>query len=80
MTERETLTIEEAARVLGVSRGVAYDSARRYLAGDASELPVVRLGQRRLLVPKVRLERLLGGDVLERNGSGDERPHRRPGR
>jgi excisionase family DNA binding protein len=59
---RATLTIEEAARVLGVSRGVAYDSARR------GELPVIRLG-RRLLVPKARLEDLLGGDV-ERNGDG----------
>ena len=57
-----TYTIEEAARLLGVSRGTAYESARR------GEIPTLRLG-RRLLVPRARLEELLGGDV-ERNGDG----------
>ena len=50
--ERQTLTIEEAARALGVGRNAAYDAARR---GD---LPVIRLG-RRLVVPRAALERLL---------------------
>ena len=48
-----TYTVEEAAQLLGVSRGVGYEAARR------GELPTIRLG-RRLLVPKVGLERLLG--------------------
>ena len=50
--ERLTLTIEEAARALGVGRNAAYDAARRGI------LPVIRLG-RRLVVPRVALERLL---------------------
>jgi len=50
--ERLTLTVEEAAHLLGISRGLAYELAR------SGRLPVVRLG-RRLLVPKVALERML---------------------
>jgi excisionase family DNA binding protein len=50
--ECRTLTIEEAARSLGVGRNAAYEAARR------GELPVVRIG-RRLLVPKVALDRML---------------------
>jgi excisionase family DNA binding protein len=57
---RRTYTIEEAARVLGIGRGLAYELARR------DEIPVLRLG-RKLVVPRARLEDLLGGDV-ERNG------------
>jgi excisionase family DNA binding protein len=60
MTGAQTYTVEEAARLLGVSRGVGYEAARR------GELPTIRLG-RRLLVPKVALERMLG--ITE-----DERP------
>jgi excisionase family DNA binding protein len=54
MSERLTYTIAEAARLLGVSRGTAYEAARR------GQLPVVPIG-RRLLVPKARLEDLLAG-------------------
>jgi excisionase family DNA binding protein len=58
MSERRTYTVEEAAKVLGISRGVAYESARSYLAtGDG--LPVLRYG-RRLVVPRARLDDLLG--------------------
>lgn len=46
--ERQTLTVEEAAKLLGVSRGSAYEPVR------VGELPVVRLG-RRLLVPREAL-------------------------
>jgi len=53
MAERQTLTIPEAAELLGVSRGLAYAAAR---VGD---LPTVKLG-RRLLVPRARLEDMLG--------------------
>ncbi len=45
-------TIEEAARLLGIGRSSAYDAARR------GEIPTIRIG-RRLLVPKIALERLL---------------------
>jgi excisionase family DNA binding protein len=57
MTERLTLTVGEAARLLGVSRGSAYQAAR------AGELPTVRLG-RRLLIPRHALERMLGAEDL----------------
>jgi excisionase family DNA binding protein len=53
--ERQTLTVEEAARVLGIARGSAYEAAR------VGHLPTIRIG-RRLLVPRAALERLLGGD------------------
>lgn len=52
MEQRQTMTIEEAAQALGISRGSAYEGARR---GD---IPTVRVG-RRLLVPRAALERLL---------------------
>jgi excisionase family DNA binding protein len=49
-----TVTVEEAAVLLGVSRGTAYDAVR---VGD---IPSVKVG-RRILVPKVKLAELLGG-------------------
>jgi excisionase family DNA binding protein len=53
--ERLTLSVEEAGRILGISRGAAY--AR---AVDGS-LPTVRLGKR-LLVPKGALQKMLKVD------------------
>ena len=50
--DRLTLTVEEAAHLLGISRGLAYELAR------LGQLPVVRLG-RRLLVPRAALENML---------------------
>lgn len=50
-----TLTVEQAAKILGVGRSLAYSAAA------SGELPTIRLG-RRLLVPRVRLEALLNGD------------------
>ena len=47
-----TLKVAEAARVMGIGRQLAYDLIRR------GELPALRLG-RRLVVPKVALEKLL---------------------
>jgi len=51
--ERLTISVDEASRVLGISRGLAYEAARR------GELPTIRLG-RRLLVPTARLYELVG--------------------
>ena len=57
MVERKTLTVEQAAKVLGISRTGAYQLAAR------GELPgVIRLGKR-LLVPKAALEKLLGAPI-----------------
>lgn len=50
-----TLTVEQAGRLLGISRGAAYRAAA------AGELPTIRFG-RRILVPTARLLRLLGVD------------------
>jgi excisionase family DNA binding protein len=47
-----TITVEEAARRLGISRGLAYTLARR------GEIPAVRLG-RRLVVPAGAVELIL---------------------
>ncbi len=51
--ERPTLTVEEAARIVGVSRSSAYEAAR------TGELPVIRVG-RRVLIPTARLLAMLG--------------------
>jgi len=50
--ERLTLTVEEAAERLGISRAFAYEAVRR------GEIPHIKIG-RRILVPKVALDRLL---------------------
>jgi excisionase family DNA binding protein len=47
-----TITVIEAARRLGISRGLAYQAARE------GRLPVIRFG-RRLLVPCKALDELL---------------------
>ncbi len=49
---RLTLTVEEAASTLGISRAFAYEAVRR---GD---IPSIRIG-RRILVPHAALNRLL---------------------
>ncbi|MDG7002202.1 MAG: helix-turn-helix domain-containing protein [Nitrososphaerota archaeon] len=49
---RSVLTVEEAAEMLGLSRAFAYEAVNR------GEIPSIRIG-RRILVPKVALDRLL---------------------
>jgi len=56
MVERQTFTVEEAARILGLGRNTAYVAARR------GELPTIRIGKR-MIVPRVALERLLGAPI-----------------
>jgi len=50
--EKLTLTVSETARLLGISRGLAYEMVR------TGEIPSVRFGKR-VLVPRRALERLL---------------------
>ena len=60
-TERRlTMTVEEAAAVLGISRGGAYELARR------KELPgAIRLGGR-VVVSRHKLERTINGEEADR--------------
>jgi excisionase family DNA binding protein len=51
-SERLTLSVEEAAQLLGISRAHAYELAQR------GEIPVIRLG-RRILVPRVALGEMM---------------------
>lgn len=52
--DRLTMRVEEAAGLLGISRGLAYELVNR------GELPALRLG-RRLVVPISALEDLVAG-------------------
>lgn len=52
MEERLTLTVDEAAEVLGISRALAYELIARH------EIPSLRLG-RRIVVPRKALDDLL---------------------
>jgi len=61
--ERLTYSITEAAAMLGISRNLAYELARR------GELPgTIKLGQKRLVVSRVQLERLLQGEDTQKEG------------
>lgn len=52
-TPPATMTVEEAGRLLGISRRSAYRAAA------AGHLPIIRLG-RRMLVPTAKLHNMLG--------------------
>jgi excisionase family DNA binding protein len=60
-----TLTVEEAARLLGVGRSTAYEQAR---LGRLGPVPVFRIG-RRLVVPREALERALRGELSDEQGA-----------
>lgn len=51
-SERLTLSVEEAAQVLGISRAHAYELAQQ------GEIPTLRLG-RRIVVPRVALAEMM---------------------
>lgn len=56
-TERLTVNITTAARMLGISKNLAYDLAKR------GELPgAIKLGQKRVVVSRMQLENLLRGN------------------
>jgi excisionase family DNA binding protein len=63
--ERLTVTVAQAAVMLGISRTSAYERVRR------GEIPTVRLG-RRLLVPKARLLAMLEGEPPANAPTEDE--------
>lgn len=51
-TESLTLTVDQTAKLLGLSRNGAYEAIAR------GQVPSIRIG-RRLLVPRTALERML---------------------
>ncbi len=54
-----TLTVTEAAKLLGVGRNLAYEIVAR--DGELAGVPVIRVG-RRLLIPQARFLAVLGLD------------------
>ncbi|MHB1486639.1 MAG: helix-turn-helix domain-containing protein [Acidimicrobiales bacterium] len=62
--QRLTMTVEEAATALGISRATAYEAVSR------GEIPAIRIG-RRILIPKVALEKLLEGTIETKTGPSD---------
>ena len=54
-SECQTVSVEEAAKILGYSRNTAYEAVK------SGQLPVIRIGGRKIRVPKVALERILAG-------------------
>lgn len=52
------IKVDEAARLLGISRSLAYELANRWIeSGCADGIPAIRLG-RRVLIDRAALERL----------------------
>ena len=58
--DTRTVTVTQAARILGISRGSAYEAAKN------GELPVIRIGKR-LLVSMEALDRMLEPKLLIAN-------------
>ena len=52
--ERLVFTVEEARRLIGLSRGLMYDAIHR------GEIPSMRIG-RRILIPRAALQQMLEG-------------------
>ena len=53
LTEPLCISVPTAARMLGVSRNTGYEMAR------LGQLPTIKCGQRRLVVPKAALMKML---------------------
>lgn len=68
LRDRTVVTVEDVARLLGISRSAAYEAATR---GD---FPVRRVG-RRLLVPVPALEHWLG---IDGQPTASSRPSQQP--
>ncbi len=74
--DRLTVTVEEAGKLLGISRGLAYELVAR------GELPALRLGRRRV-VPRAVIDAMIAdactndGDKSEPPDAGPQLPGRR---
>lgn len=56
MDTPRTLSVEQAAKELGIGRSLAYELAR------TGQLPIIRLG-RRVRISRVRLNAMLAGET-----------------
>jgi len=54
--EKLTYNVPEAAKVLGISRSLAYELVKR------GEIPALRIGSKRVVIPKAALEKYLGAN------------------
>ena len=59
-TEKLTMTVDEAALALGLSRNSCYQAV------ETGDIPSIRVGKR-ILIPRYALERLLSG-IVQRGG------------
>ena len=57
--ERLVMTVDEAAEALGISRATAY------MLANTGRLPVIRISDRRLIVPRKALNQLLDSVTKE---------------
>lgn len=65
MEEKLTLSVEEAGKLLGVSRQVAYQLVHR------ADFPILHLG-RRILIPRKQLEVWMDRQVNETEADYDQ--------
>lgn len=63
-TAKLTISVAEAARQLGIGRNLGYEMAAR------GQLPVIRCGAKRLVVPVEAFERMLAETVEDRERAG----------
>jgi excisionase family DNA binding protein len=65
--ERLVLTIEETARILGISRGTAY------VLANTGGIPAIRISKRRIIVPRKALEDFLSSaNRMRQNQAGSQ--------
>jgi excisionase family DNA binding protein len=64
-----TITVSEAARLLGIGRGLAYEMAR------TGKLPALRFGKR-LVIPRKAIERLLQEPISQEFLPSDSTPEK----
>lgn len=57
-----TVSVEEAARMVGIGRTLAYQNARQH-GYVVPSVPVLRCGRHKLVVPVAPLRRALGLDA-----------------
>lgn len=51
--EKPALSVPEAAQILGISRSLAYEAVKN------GQIPTLKMGVRRIIVPTVAIERML---------------------